>query len=260
MSGRYVYVISATAPDGVIHRYVGSAGVLRERLVWHRSRHTRGKHRNIPADFVVDWDAVEVSGPFIGTPEEVAKGEEQRLFEHCLTLGPVLNKMAPRLTTSDALIAACSIGGKRSGARAARAAQTPEGLAAGRKKSGAITGQMHKVSGHMSRIGKQYGAIQGQKNAVSGHLDRIRDLISPEQMSANGKRNGKISGRIAVESGRLASYNENRTPEERAALAGHAGKARAKSTNARRWGVEVEPGLWISRKTGAVLLDTRPTT
>lgn len=256
---RYVYVIAAVAPDGVVHRYVGQSGKLRVRLALHRALHEREKHRNIPRDFIIDWDAIQIEGPFEGTAEEIAKGEEQRLYEFWRSQGPMLNKIAPKYTTADALLAAsANIDGRKNMVQA-RAAITPERAAAGRQKSGKISGERNRLSGHMSAIGRQYGAIQGRKNIESGHLDRARALITPEQLSANGKRNGKIAGRIAVESGRLASYNMNRTSEERAALAGNAGKVGSKLVNARRWGVEIEIGLWVSRKTGAVLLDQRST-
>lgn len=255
MVERFVYIIAATAPDGSVHRYIGSTAFLKERLTWHRSRHEKRKHKNIPSEYVVDWNAVEVSGPFIGSAEQLAKGEEQRLYEYWFSHGPMLNKMAPRLTTADALIASAGIGGKRTKMAAARAALTPEILAAGRKKSGAISGQRNKESGWMSSIGKKYGAIHGPLHIRKAQAAWM--ALPKEHRSAISRRNGAIAGRKSVDSGRLASYNLMRTPEERAALAGKAGKARAKFTNAKRWGIEVEPGLWISRKTGAVLLDQR---
>jgi hypothetical protein len=76
-----------------------------------------------------------------------------------------------------------------------------------------------------SKGGKLGGVVSGNNNVKTGHIQKL----------------GKIYGKWSVESGHLKKYSP---------LGG-------KVCCAKRWGIEKEPGLWISKKTGNVLLDTR---
>lgn len=111
-TARWVYAIPAYAPDLACCVYVGHSKHPEQRLNGHRKEHAAGTHRNIPADYSIDWSDVQVTGPFYGTAEEVTKGAEQEAWESYRRFFQVLNKLEPRHTTNDPFIAASSRGGR----------------------------------------------------------------------------------------------------------------------------------------------------
>ena len=66
-----------------------------------------------------------------------------------------------------------------------------------------------------------------------------------EHYSKAGKIGGKITGQIHIKSGHIQKIGRILGPMN------------GKRTAAKRWGYEVEPRLWLSKKTNKVLLDER---
>ena len=115
---------------------------------------------------------------------------------------------------------------------------------------GKIQGKKNVEMGRMSIIGKIGGMISGQKNVESGHIQRLGRLAKEsgellKRASAGGKISGPIQGKKNVESGQIQK------------LGRIYGKIYVQQLNAKRWGIEIEPGKWVSKKTGKVLLDVK---